>query len=77
MKEEIINFVYDNLFKNKISDIADKNDIANSSSKLLLKDPKLNTFYSNTNRKRTPSTGFKIKPLDKRSITPSLHILFQ
>jgi len=25
MKEEIINFIYDNLFKNKINDIADRN----------------------------------------------------
>jgi len=87
MKEEIINFIYDNLFKNKINDIADRNaygtnlnELTNSNSKMLLKDSngKMNTFYSQNNRKMTPNnTGFKIKPIDKRSITPSLQILFQ
>ena len=99
MKEEIINFIYDNLFKNKINEIADKypnsggasgglpgeiskneyNQLGYNSSKLLFKDNgKLNTFYASSNRKMTPSAGgFKIKPIDKRSITPSLQILFQ
>jgi len=81
MKEEIINFVYDNIFKHKINDLSDKGgpDLGYNSSNHNLKDSngKLNTFYASTKGKRTPSTGFKIKPIDKRSITPSLQIMFQ
>jgi len=81
MKEEIINFIYDNIFKNKINELSDRGgpDLGYNTCNHTLKDSngKLNTFYASTNRKRTPSTGFKIKPIDKRSITPSLQILFQ
>ena len=78
MREDVVNFLHDNLFS-KVGDVAMEKDFATTRSTFVkTADSKFrSTFYSNA--KKTPTTGFSYNlptKMQGRAKTPNINILF-